>query len=544
MGNYSTDSFPTNRWSGSDALSNLSTAIASVDASIRHAFGFSVNTLTAPFDIGDDGAIVVQTSLAIGTSNAMIDVVDSISASAGANEDQKLATIAAIRLFMATEYVQASAITANTDNFDGHLSAADDTVQKALDTLDDVDLSIYLPLAGGTMTGDLIIDYGPSLQVKVGAGEAVTDAVTGGSFGITYGAAAAGTFLVGSAARPLYNAAELALLSDLDAYLPLAGGTMTGHLYMDGTTSPKIRVRENGDDASFLNLMDSGDEAVVQKIEETGDAHLVLAAVPSDGTGAAQITMFRATNTTGDRLLTMHLGNGGSTVQHEFNVGTGDIDLCKQAGILSVGDTGNTVDISPEGVYLNGTSTMWDDLRVPMTALFVGSSAPGFAQAFDDSGGTSAGVYVQWFSPTSEEQLFFTAQLPHTYAEGTDIEVHVHWISADTAAGAGTDVSWGLEYTWANINGDFGDTVIIYGDEQTNGASETLTVGKHYITEIATIDGTGKTMSSMIVGRVFRDATGTGGTDDYDDDAGLLEIDFHYEINSFGSMEEYTKGPS
>ena len=27
--------------------------------------------------------------------------------------------------------------------------------------------------------------------------------------------------------------------------------------------------------------------------------------------------------------------------------------------------------------------------------------------------------------------------------------------------------------------------------------------------------------------------------DDYDDDAGLLEIDFHYEIESFGSDTEY-----
>jgi hypothetical protein len=45
----------------------------------------------------------------------------------------------------------------------------------------------------------------------------------------------------------------------------------------------------------------------------------------------------------------------------------------------------------------------------------------------------------------------------------------------------------------------------------------------------------------MLVCRLFRDAAGVGGTDDYDDDAGLLEIDFHYEIDTIGSRTETAK---
>ena len=45
---------------------------------------------------------------------------------------------------------------------------------------------------------------------------------------------------------------------------------------------------------------------------------------------------------------------------------------------------------------------------------------------------------------------------------------------------------------------------------------------KHYITDLTEIDG-------------------AGGTDDYVGDAGLMEFDFHIEIDSFGSHEEYTK---
>jgi hypothetical protein len=45
----------------------------------------------------------------------------------------------------------------------------------------------------------------------------------------------------------------------------------------------------------------------------------------------------------------------------------------------------------------------------------------------------------------------------------------------------------------------------------------------------------------MLICRVFRDATGSGLTDNFLGDAGLFEIDFHYRIDSFGSNEEYIK---
>jgi len=36
-----------------------------------------------------------------------------------------------------------------------------------------------------------------------------------------------------------------------------------------------------------------------------------------------------------------------------------------------------------------------------------------------------------------------------------------------------------------------------------------------------------------LICRLFRDATATG--DDYDDDAGAIEFDFHYKVNTMGS---------
>lgn len=64
---------------------------------------------------------------------------------------------------------------------------------------------------------------------------------------------------------------------------------------------------------------------------------------------------------------------------------------------------------------------------------------------------------------------------------------------------------------------------------------------KHYLTDLGTLTGTGKTMSSMLLCRLFRDATGALKTDDYGNTTFGLEIDFHIEIDSFGSIAEYTK---
>lgn len=179
----------------------------------------------------------------------------------------------------------------------------------------------------------------------------------------------------------------------------------------------------------------------------------------------------------------------------------------------------------------------WDDLRVPLTATRLGASrTPGWAQ-FKDNGAGSTGVYTNWFDKNTEEEMFFEVELPNSYKEGTDIEAHVHW--TPNANGAG-QVSWGLEYTWQNIAGTFGNTTIIYGDTPLTGGS--LVADLHYLTPIADISGTGKTNSSMIVGRVFRDATGAGGTDDYADDAGLLEVDFHYQMDAPGSRTQFEKG--
>lgn len=211
------------------------------------------------------------------------------------------------------------------------------------------------------------------------------------------------------------------------------------------------------------------------------------------------------------------------TIDHLSNI---------KMGTSTIGNPTNYTKIEPDGtIVMVGDATVWEDLRVPMTsAKAAGIKDPGFS-IFKDNGSGSAGVFLWWFDKASEEELFFMVQLPHSW-DGTDITPHIHWVPKTNGALNAT-VEWGLEYTWADINGTFGNTSIIYTKTTTSGDT-TLVAGKHYMSNFSAIANASHTISSMLVCRIFRNATDA--TDDtYDDDAGLIEIDFHYASDTIGS---------
>jgi hypothetical protein len=134
-------------------------------------------------------------------------------------------------------------------------------------------------------------------------------------------------------------------------------------------------------------------------------------------------------------------------------------------------------------------------------------------------------------------EVFFEVQISHKYKEGSTIYPHVHWQPLSSAATA-TRVRWGLEYIWRNVGetAPLTTTTIYTTDLMPN---ENLIGFRHYISEFDAITGTGKTISSMLTCRLFRD--GANAADDFAGEAGLLEFDIHIEIDSLGSNEEYTK---
>ena len=78
------------------------------------------------------------------------------------------------------------------------------------------------------------------------------------------------------------------------------------------------------------------------------------------------------------------------------------------------------------------TPSVFDDLRVPVTSATKGGTKdPGFTVYKKDVGDTSQGVFLYWFDKLAEEELYFTAQFPHTW-DGGDITPHVHWVPKTT----------------------------------------------------------------------------------------------------------------
>lgn len=186
------------------------------------------------------------------------------------------------------------------------------------------------------------------------------------------------------------------------------------------------------------------------------------------------------------------------------------------------------------------TPSRWDDLRVSVLATKGGGiQDPTWTQVRTNGAG-SQGVYGWSFSQTTEEEVFFDVQLPHTWEAGTELRPHVHWTHLVASPPGTTSVVWALEYTWANAvnppGNTFGQTSIVRGTQLVEAGSQY----KQFITDLTPLDGTGKRLSSVLLCRLFREPTNVADT--FAAGAIALSIDFHYLSNTWGSVAEYPAG--
>lgn len=205
---------------------------------------------------------------------------------------------------------------------------------------------------------------------------------------------------------------------------------------------------------------------------------------------------------------------------------------------------------------------VWDDVRMPAITGKPGSIAPTFASFVsllnstsgyfaheyfpvnsiiteyeyfardyfpDATGNSSTGVYTYLFAPNEVAELHFVAQFPHTYKAHTSVRPHIHWAPTTNASG---DVVWGIELAWANVGDTFRGTNIYTVADSADGVAL-----KHQAASFTEISGLDKRESSMVLVRVFRD--GTNPNDTYPDDAALLEVDIHINVEKFGTGFEF-----
>jgi hypothetical protein len=189
---------------------------------------------------------------------------------------------------------------------------------------------------------------------------------------------------------------------------------------------------------------------------------------------------------------------------------------------------------------LDNDATVWNDLMVfPDATTKGGSNPPEWGTTFmKNGGGTSKGVYLWMFAPNQEEELHFTVQIPHDYKEGTDLHPHIHWTTV-TGTPSGSNVVWGLEYTVVAVGGSFPNTVTIITGTLVPECGTPSGTGQHLISGFSPVSGAGLGISTILVCRLYRAAGNAADT--FPNDVGLLGFDIHYEQDTQGSRDQWTK---
>lgn len=188
-----------------------------------------------------------------------------------------------------------------------------------------------------------------------------------------------------------------------------------------------------------------------------------------------------------------------------------------------------------DGKYrMLGANTVWDDIRITPGAFdFPGVADPTLVNW--QPGGAGATYKIYEFAQADE--IHANVQVPHSYKEGTDLYVHVHWTPKDRGALEDTKtVAWKADISWANKNAAFPASTTYDMTDTCNGVDH-----RHEKTPFVQMDGAGKTISSILQIRLYRDVGDTWDTDTPGNRPCFLDLDFHYEMNDIGSQTSSSK---
>jgi hypothetical protein len=126
--------------------------------------------------------------------------------------------------------------------------------------------------------------------------------------------------------------------------------------------------------------------------------------------------------------------------------------------------------------------------------------------------------------------------VPHTYKLESAIYAHVHWTPRDRGtAEDGSTVAWKIDYSIADINGNFPASNTIDLTDTCDGTNH-----KHQMSPDIALNHTASTVSAMIIGKIYRDTGDTWSGTNANGPA-LLELDFHFEVDTLGSRSIHAK---
>jgi hypothetical protein len=201
-------------------------------------------------------------------------------------------------------------------------------------------------------------------------------------------------------------------------------------------------------------------------------------------------------------------------------------------GLLAI--SANTRWVFGEGITAGGTVigvVGWEDAQMVLTQSFnpgAGSGGPGLAEF---PAGSRAKAYL--FDATSDECLYGSIQLSHSFSPGTSLFCHIHWAPITTDV---TSVNWQIYYSLTPLLGTVGAATMLDISDAGDG-----TAHKFQTADFPEITCAACTISSIMLVELCRDANQTNGTDDMAGDVAAMSFDCHYKLNSIGSATAEAK---
>ena len=193
-----------------------------------------------------------------------------------------------------------------------------------------------------------------------------------------------------------------------------------------------------------------------------------------------------------------------------------------------IGNSSDRLKINVDGtVILEGNSTTWDDLSTSLVGSKLSSVVGTVDYNFDENGiDMSANGDIE----NNNDLVGMNVQLPHAIKLDSELRLHIHWEQTDS-----TDREFTIKYRLQDTGGikNLAWITVVVPTNVNNVFSYTSGT-LNQITKLVNIDLTGYSISSLVQMKLTRS----------DAVAGLITstfIDFHYEIDSFGSNQEFVK---
>jgi hypothetical protein len=191
----------------------------------------------------------------------------------------------------------------------------------------------------------------------------------------------------------------------------------------------------------------------------------------------------------------------------------------------------------------HGLPVTWNDALGPAYAGGSGAAAPSYTTNFiaaTGAGGADANeLRLPTFTASQNDRVYFTTQIPHDiYIPPTGnvlIAPHVHW-TFNAEPTTGRTVIWELNYVFAKYPARFPEaaTAALAETYTTTAAAE---IRLHLISSFPMISIPGADCGPSMI---FVAALKLKSTSTVDAGAvGLLSFDWHYRINSVGTIFEF-----